>query len=179
MQISAVIPGPIITLRPLTEANATEEYASWLNDPEVNKYLETRKVTVDELKSFINEKNASETALFLGVFWNENGKHIGNVKLEPIDCAKKEATMGILIGDKNYWGKGVATEATNLVAGYAFTKMGLKELKLGVIPENKAAIRVYEKCGFTMERVEKGAVNHDGVLHDRMVMRKLAPANPK
>lgn len=168
--------GDLVRLRPLTETDATEDYAAWLNDPVVNQYLETRSVTIDELKTYIREKTESPTAMLFGIVWKENGKHIGNVKLEPIDREKGEATMGILIGDKNYWGKGAATEATNVLCAYAFDVLKLKAISLGVIAENLAAIRVYEKCGFTQWAVEAKAMDHDGKLFDRVVMRKEAPA---
>jgi|TARA_Y100000310_G_C20416415_1_gene684546 RimJ/RimL family protein N-acetyltransferase len=167
-----VIGGDSIDLRTLSEEHATEKYAGWLNDPEVNKYLETRQVTVDELKSYIAEKNTSSNALLFGIFWKEDDTHIGNLKLEPIDHEKSKATLGILIGDKDYWGKGVATEATNLITQYAFTTLGLKEVNLGVISDNRAAIRVYEKCGFTTFKTDPKALDHDGKLFDQVWMRK-------
>ena len=68
------------------------DYAGWLNDPVVNQYLETRKVTIEELRTYIQEKSKSANAIFFGIFWKENAQHIGNVKLEPIDRKKKETT---------------------------------------------------------------------------------------
>ncbi|MDD5470208.1 MAG: GNAT family N-acetyltransferase [Candidatus Peribacteraceae bacterium] len=167
-----LLQGSSVFLRALTEEDATPRYAAWLNDPEVNKYLETRSVTVDELRKFIREKNANPQVLLLGIFWGENHLHIGNIKLEPIDERKGCATMGILIGDRNYWGKGVATEAITLLADYAFSHWKIRSLDLGVITENFPAIRAYEKCGFKVERVNKGAIDHGGILFDQLRMRK-------
>ena len=150
-------------------------YAEWLNDAEVNRYLETRSVTLDELQTYIGEKHRSPKALLLGIFWNEDGSHIGNIKLEPIDFEESDAVIGMLIGDKRHWGKGVATEAVGLVCTLAFDVLHLRTLTLGVIPENTPAIRVYEKCGFRHVRTEPRALDHGGVLHDRIVMRKEAP----
>lgn len=168
----AEIDGDKICLRILLTNDASQDYASWLNDPVTNKYLETRSVTTEGLKKYINEKDESDSALFFGIFWKENGKHIGNVKLEPIDQGEGSAVMGILIGDKDYWGRGVGTEVTNLITDYAFCELGLKEVKLGVISENKAAIRVYEKCGYEVEKIEEKAIDHDGVLYDKIHMKK-------
>lgn len=169
-----VIGGHNTDLRPLGEEHATAKYARWLNDPEVNKYLETREVTIDELMAYIAEKNASDNALLLGIFWKENNEHIGNVKLEPIDHETGTATMGILIGEKEYWGKGVATEVTDLIAQYAFETLGLYEVNLGVISENTPAIRVYEKCGFEVSHINEKAIDHDGEHFDQIWMRKRA-----
>lgn len=158
------IEGKNIFLKSLDECNATAEYCSWLCDPEVNKYLQTREATIDSIKQYIKEKNSKEDCLFLGIFFKENQKHIGNVKLEPIDFMGKKATFGLLIGDKNYWGKGLGTEVTDLVARYSFEELGLNEIDLGVVAENKSAIRVYEKVGFKIDKTENGKVT--------MIMKK-------
>ncbi|MGB2728969.1 MAG: GNAT family N-acetyltransferase [Halobacteriota archaeon] len=149
------IEGKKIYLKVLDEENATQEYCDWLNDPEVNEYLETKEATVEELKRYIKEKKESPNCLFLGIILKENNKHIGNIKLEPIDFNDKKATLGILMGDKEYWGIGIGTEATKLLVGYAFNSLDLKEVNLGVLSENKAAIKVYKKAGFQIDRIEK------------------------
>lgn len=168
------IVGSTVKLRSLKEEDASDRYASWLNDPIVNRYLETRSVTVKELKDYIRAKREASDVLFLGIFSRDTDTHIGNVKLEPINWGKKTAMMGLLIGDKEYWGKGIGTEVTNLITGFAFNTLGLNEVTLGVISENTPAIRVYEKCGFKILKVNKNAINHDGVLHDQIIMGKRA-----
>jgi len=168
----AEIKGERVNLRVLVPADASAEYAAWLNDEETNKYLETRSVTIGELKKYISKRDESDEALFFGVFWKENGKHMGNVKLEPIDQKKSTAVMGILIGDKDYWGMGVGTEVTSLITDYAFSDLGIEEVSLGVMADNKAAIRVYEKCGYKIDKVIKDGINHDGVLYDKICMKK-------
>lgn len=192
------IEGNRIALRTLEPKDASLEYASWLNDPTVNQYLETHSTTLPQLREYIEKKDQSSSVLFFGIFWKDPApqhggnfpaanrkeriddpaspreKHIGNVKLEPINFEKSVATMGILIGDKNYWGRGVGTEATNLITDYALHTLGLREVNLGVMADNTAAIRVYEKCGYMIDHVEKKSINHDGVLYDRVWMKKLA-----
>jgi RimJ/RimL family protein N-acetyltransferase len=164
------IEGRKIYLRTLSERNATKEYCSWLNDPEVNKYLETREATIAELKNYIREKNKNPNCLFLGIFFKKNNKHIGNIKLEPIDFKNRKATLGILIGDKNYWGKGIGKEATKLLINYAFQKLNLKEINLGVISANKRAISLYKKLGFKIYQVDKKSIQREGKFFDKILM---------
>lgn len=164
------IEGERIYLRNLRIKDADEEYCRWLNDPKVNKYLETRNATIDDLKKYIKEKNKSDKCLFLGVFDNKTAKHIGNIKLEPIDFKGKKATFSIMIGDKNYWNKGIGTEATKLFVDYAFNGLNLKKINLGVISENKAAISVYKKAGFKVKRIEKKKLKHGSKFYDKVVM---------
>src|SRR3989339_219619 len=162
--------GDRIYLRELNLADATGEYCGWLNDPAVNKYLETRKATIEDLRNYIQQRVDDPNSFFAGVFDKENNVHIGNVKLEPIDWQKKRAVFGILIGNKDYWSKGIGTEATRLIIDYAFNSMGLEEIELGVIADNKKAARVYEKVGFKIVKIKEKAINHEGVLYDDIVM---------
>ncbi|MEK7124269.1 MAG: GNAT family N-acetyltransferase [Patescibacteria group bacterium] len=143
-----IIEGKIIYLKPLNEGNATKEYCNWLCDKEVNKYLTTKEATVSRLKEYIQEQNQKSDCLFLGIFANDSKKHIGNIKLELINFKTQKATIGILVGDKNYWGRGVATETIKLMVDYGFNNLALEEINLEAFADNKAAIRVYEKAGF-------------------------------
>ncbi len=160
-------------LKILEKENVTREYCNWLNDPVVNKYLETRSASIRELEGYVAGKLMDKKSLLFGIFNKLDNKHIGNIKLEPIDFERFCATMGIIIGDKHYWGRGLATEATRVLVDYAFNELGLKEINLGVISENKPAIRVYEKCGFVKYRTDKKFLNHNGQLFDCVYMRKI------
>lgn len=168
----ARIDGERVYLRLLTEMNASDKYAGWLSDPTVNEYLETRSASIEDLKQYIREKNSSDTAQLFGIFLQKTDEHLGNVKLEPIDLVSKTATMGILIGEKTWWGKGIATEVTNVIVSYAFYTLQLDEVNLGVIANNLAARRVYEKCGFEVVRIDKDGIDHDGKKFDQVWMRK-------
>lgn len=164
------IKGKRIYLKTLNIKNATKEYCSWLNDPKVNRYLETRKTTIDEVKKYIKEKNKNPNCLFLGIFLKENNKHIGNIKLEPINFSLYNTTLGLLVGDKNYWGRGIGTEATKLLVNYAFQKLNLKEVNLVVISENIAALKVHEKVGFKVDKIERNSIRHGKKLFDTVWM---------
>ena len=159
-----------IYLRELKEEDASQEYCNWLNDPIVNKFLETRSTSIKELKEYIKEKKENENCIFLGIFIKDIDKHIGNVKLEPIDWNNKKATLGILLGDKNYWGKGICTIVMKLVTEYAFEKLGLEKIDLGVLTENKAAIICYLKSGLKIDNFIPNAIKHENMLYDKITM---------
>ena len=167
---NVMIKGKNIYLRELKEEDASQEYCNWLNDPIINKFLETRRATIKELKEYIREKKENENCLFLGIFLKDIDKHIGNVKLEPIDRNNNKATLGILIGDKNYWRQGICTMVMKLVIEYAFKKLGLEKIDLGVISENKAAIKCYFKAGLKIDNVIPKAVKHENKLYDKIIM---------
>ena len=59
-----------------------------------------------------------------------------------------------MIGDKNYWRKGICTDVVKMVVNYAFKNLHLKRIELYVSAENKAAVRCYEKVGFKIYDIE-------------------------
>lgn len=166
--------GERLTLRTLHAEDATPLYAGWLNDPEVNLFLATKEATVNSVRAFIEEKNAQENALFFGIFLKEDGKHIGTIKLEPIELEEKRATIAIMIGDKKQWGKGYAAEAMQLLIDWCFQELGCQEVNLGVIAKNTSAIRLYEKLGFEETHRDIGTVQYGDDTHDHvhMVLKK-------
>ena len=165
-----LIAGKRVLLRSLTTKDATPRYVNWLNDPTVNKYLETRKASLSQIRNYIKEKNSRPNTILLGIFYKINQLHIGNVKLEPIDFENTTAQLGLLIGDKDYWGMGLGTEVTQMVVSWAFGELKLKKLELGVIGDNIAAIKAYQKAGFKVSSKKKNAINHDDVLFDEVIM---------
>jgi RimJ/RimL family protein N-acetyltransferase len=142
------IEGNRIYMKILNENDATSQYCSWINDKEVNKYLESKKATIEELKKYIKTRLKDPNSLFFGIFLRKNDLHIGNVKLEPINFKNGIATLGILIGEKIIWSKGYGTEALNNIIEYAFKVLNLGEINLGVLKNNIGAIKAYEKAGF-------------------------------
>lgn len=162
--------GQRIVLRTMEESDATERYASWLNDPEVNRFLATKSATMEELRAYITQKNSQKDAVLFGVFLKDNGAHIGTVKLEPLELTKKQATIAVMIGDKSCWGKGYAGEAMQLLIEWCFTELGCTEVNLGVVAKNAAAIRTYEKLGFRETRRDPGYVQYGDEVHDQVWM---------
>lgn len=73
---------------------------------------------------------------------------IGRCLLFAMDTVNRSAMMGILIGDKAYWGKGYGQEATRLLLDYAFNLLNLHSVMLGAFSFNQRAIHAYERVGF-------------------------------
>ena len=157
--------GPRVTLRIMEDGDATERYAGWINDPEVNRFLGTKHTTVQGLRDYIAQKDA----LFFGIFLKD-GTHIGTVKLEPIEHEKNCATIAVMIGDKTCWGKGYAAEAMQLLIDWCFQELKFDEVNLGVIAKNAAAIRAYEKMGFVETKREMAYVQYGDEVHDHVLM---------
>ena len=145
--------GSLVFLRPLERADLNESYLGWLNDPEVTRYTETGifPSTAADLEKYYQDVSTSKSQVMLAIVDKKSGQHIGNVKLGPIHWIHRNATFGILIGEKKFWGKGVGLEATRLMVEYGFTRLNLHRIGLGVFADHEAAVRCYEKVGFKVE----------------------------
>ncbi|MCW8831655.1 MAG: GNAT family N-acetyltransferase [Gammaproteobacteria bacterium] len=151
-------------LRKLNAEDASERYASWLNDPVVNRFLEVRHVqhSILTCQSFIATTNADESSHLLGIFTNEGSKHIGNIKLGPIDARYSSGQVSLFIGEKEFWGAGYATEALHRIAQFAFDDLKLFRLEAGCYEDNLGSLRVFLKSGFTVEGFFRKKFTIDG-----------------
>jgi len=142
-----------------------ETYLSWLNNAEVNKYLEVRSAGVkdtQELAKYIESVNASDESLMLGIFLKEDELHIGNIKLGPIVTAHKRSEIGFLIGDKSCWGKGYATEAIKAISRYGIEELGLDKITGGCYENNLGSVKALLKAGFKHEATIPSHVVFEG-----------------
>jgi len=146
----------------LSKKHVSSEYVSWINDPEVNMYLETRgNYTLNLLISYIEEQYKKEV-YFWAIHRKDTNTHIGNIKIDPIDIETMSGEYGILIGDKLSWGKGFAKEATTQIIEYCFEELKLSKITLGVIEDNIKATSLYKNIGFVVDekKEEVGTYNN-------------------
>lgn len=162
--------GPGIQLRRLRATDASERYVSWLNDPEVNRYLESRFVhwTLDSVRAYI-ESRQNEREHFFAICERAAGAHIGNIKLGPIDPHHRCADVSLVIGERAHWGRGAGSEAILLVTKYAFVELGLLKLQAGAYLANMGCIKAFERSGYVREGLLKERVLSNGI-HDDVVM---------
>jgi RimJ/RimL family protein N-acetyltransferase len=68
-----------------------------------------------------------------------------------------EGTLGIVIGEKHLWGLGYGGDALTVALEHAFTKIGLRRVKLETLERNSRARKAFEKAGFVLERITNEA----------------------
>lgn len=99
-----------------------------------------------------------------------DGNACGAVGIHP-DADANQAELGYWLGEQ-YWGKGIATEAVNAIVDYGFQTLSLKRIHASVFEQNKASMRVLEKCGFVKEVINKKAILKNNVFLDEHVFAK-------
>jgi ribosomal-protein-alanine N-acetyltransferase len=126
-----------------------QNYLTWMTDKASNPFIQgiREDTNLQDLEEYIEAKNSSLDAILLGIFLRDSFEHIGNVKLEPI-FEGQDATLGILIGEKSWRGKGVGFEVISRIIVYSFQELNLRKLNLGVDTNNTPAISLYQKLGF-------------------------------
>ncbi len=171
----AFLSGSKIYLRPLERSDLNERYLSWLNDPEITRYLETGAFpyTMQDLEKFYAQVTGSPTEVIFAIADRKAHQHIGNVKLGPINWVHRRTMFGIMIGDKRFWGKGVGEEVTSLMMEYAFNRLNLHRVGLVVFEEHQSAVRCYEKVGFKVEGCLREQMYQDGTYKNHLWMGLL------
>lgn len=166
------IEGKKIYLRQVRPSDVDEGYFAWLHDEEVTKYLEVRlrPPTREGLLSYVRSMRESGDTIFLAIVDRDTNRHVGNIKLGPINLFHRTADIGLLIGEKGFWGRGIATEAVRLVAGYAWQTLDLQKLTASCYGTNQGSVRAFQKAGFSREGVRRAQFLSEGRRVDQILM---------
>ena len=142
-----------LLLHKLQQKDVTSKYVDWLNNPLVNKYLETRHVHWDlhSVAKFLEAKSVKTNEFLYGIFLRDPCKHIGNIKIGPVNAFHPVAPISLFIGDSTEWGKGYASEAIQTICRFGFEGLDLQKITAGMYAPNVASIRAFEKAGFVCE----------------------------
>ncbi|HIP95838.1 MAG TPA: N-acetyltransferase [Anaerolineae bacterium] len=171
-----MILGQKVRLRAI-ERDDLPTFVRWFNDPEVRHYLTAYMPMslAEEEKWFEGQLQKQDGRIFaIEVIDGDQPVHIGNVGIHDVDWKNRAAEVGIVIGEKDYWGKGYGTDALKTLLRFAFQEMNLHRVQLRVHDYNARALRCYEKCGFQHEGRQRQALFRDGEYHDVLLMGILA-----
>ena len=167
--------GQRIYLRPLEYSDVNENYLSWFNDQNVTKFLESKNLTKQEVIDYIKQGIESKTYYMYAICLIENNKHIGNIKIGPINRKHMTSDLVTVIGDSNYWGKGIATESIKIGNKIAFEQYKIRKLSGGMYSDNVASLNSYLKAGWIEEGRLKGHYLINGKVNDRVCVSCFNP----
>lgn len=141
--------GEIVSLRPPAERDVEAAYR-WDRDPELASWNGRSPISVS-LKAARRDYLArwEDPSVKTFIIETVESPH------DPIGMAtlygfrEGGCELGIKIGAEALRGRGYASEAVNLLVGYAFDSLGLKVVRGSTLAHNYRMQRVFEKCGFT------------------------------
>ncbi|MCW9003088.1 MAG: GNAT family N-acetyltransferase [Rhodospirillales bacterium] len=156
-----VLKGKNVGLRPLAMADATDDYLSWLSDPEVLNYSGRRGSTStrEQMESYI-AGIAERGDVVMAVCEIATSRHIGNVTLNTIQPKHGSAELSIMIGARDVWGKGYGKEAIALLTRHGFEALGLH--RIWAESPNPAFNAAVKALGWAHEGTKREAFRMDG-----------------
>jgi len=148
--------GERVELRDFSPAHLDDpRYAGWLADPEVVKTIYRLEYLLpcppEEIRDYASRLMRSRNDGFFAIHWREDGRFVGTLRIGHIDWRAGLGDIGILVGDRDFWGRGIATEAVALACDHSFRYLSLRKLTGGTPATNTAMCRCFERLGFRRE----------------------------
>lgn len=159
-----------LILRRFEQEDYIDMFENWASDPEVTRYLTwpthdnpeiSREVTRLWIKEYFSLENYQWAIELM-----ENKRVVGSLGFVNLDNNNENCEIGYCIG-KEYWNKGIITEAFTAVIKFAFEEIGFERITGRHDVDNPASGRVMEKCNLKYEGILRKIIkNHKGILVD-------------
>ncbi|MGW4379040.1 GNAT family N-acetyltransferase [Kitasatospora sp. NPDC004531] len=179
--------GRLTRLRALRAEDA-EHHLRWRNDPEVVHWATAGDpgfgpVTAEAIGRGFDTMlrlDPRESAM-LTVEELAGGRVIGMADYREVDLLGGSATLGITIGEREFWGSGHGSDAVRVLADHLFRAFPLHRVELDTWSGNERAVRAFVRLGFREEGRRREAVLLDGRRYDRVLFGVLREewANPE
>lgn len=168
-----MLQGKQVTLRPIRQADLDALYEAHVDVASRGAFFPLGVMSESTFKSRFAETG----------FWQrEDGMLIISVDGAPIageieffkpvvywDCFE----LSYQLYDQSLAGRGIVTEAVQLLVDYLFGSKKQHRIQLVIVPENTASRRIAEKCGFTLEGTARGAFFNGGRNRDVLLYSLL------
>lgn len=166
--------GVNIILREFSEENLHDEkYFKWLRDLDVvetiNRIEYILPIKFSEVEKYVNNLWNSSHDAFFSIYTKDKNEFIGTQRVSEINWRTGTANLGILIGEREYWGKGIAKDSISVICDYCFNKLSLRRLVANTLATNIAMGKCFERLGFKLE----GILREDSLIKGKYVDRNL------
>lgn len=149
--------GQRISLSNLSEEDLSDDapYFQWMNDLGLDTFTERGRFPNHPARhrSYFDRSADRGSIVLLGIFDNTTGRHIGNVSYKDINWHSRRGFLGYVVGEADFVGKGIATEAVGMFLLYGFQKLNFHRVHTTVALDNVASIKVLERNGLIREGV--------------------------
>lgn len=142
--------GEMIVLREKRLADARDDFR-WRTDAELARFDAARPFAAsfnDYVSLYRDELTFPSPYRRSLAIEDGDGRHIGNVMYYNIDAVRREAEIGITVGEREYWGRGYGTDAVRTLVGHILRSTGFRRVYLKTLEWNGRAQRAFEKAGF-------------------------------
>jgi RimJ/RimL family protein N-acetyltransferase len=142
-------------IRTLKPEDASERWAAWMADPEVQYMLNSppRSMTRSEFESYI-EKFDQRSNLLWGIFEKRTDAGIGFFTVHA-DYALSQGVVNLLIGEPKFRNHGVLSSIRKHFAEYFFETLGLETMRASALARNEIIINTLLKGGWKVDQLLK------------------------
>ena len=166
----AFLRGKRTILRPVMKTDLSS-IVRWINDPEVRRFISTNFPQTEEdeeewLRN-LSKKKGKDVVLVVETL---EGVAIGLMGIHQIHDEDRTATTGALIGESEYWGKGLGKDAKKNLLNYAFNTLNLRKISSRVIAYNERSLRYSLSCGYKEEGRLKAQAFREGQFWDVVLL---------
>jgi ribosomal-protein-alanine N-acetyltransferase len=150
----------VIFLEPIGPQHVSDEYVGWLNDPEINKFLDVRfsvPQSRETVRRYVDSFHANTENYGWVIKACASAAMIGTITIPRVDRVHLAGGIGLMVGDKRYWGTRAAREAFDLVVEFAFDTLGLRRLVEHNVALNHQSNFMLRHAGFRHEGTLKKA----------------------
>lgn len=151
--------------------------AAYVNDAELKKLLVTNipfPTTAWEEEEWVKSQKYHDNGQYnFAIEDIETHTYIGGCGIQEVNWISRVATVGIMIGNKEFWGKGYGTDAMKVLVKFLFEEMNVNKVKLETFSFNERAIKSYEKSGFKTEGILKEEIFKAGKYYDVVIMSRF------
>lgn len=166
------IEGDLVALRPF-EAGDMDAIWEMTNDSEGNDLTATTETfEYDTIAQWYRTRNDHFDRIDLAIVERATGELAGEVVLNEYDVAAKTCSFRIALRGPAWFGRGLGTEATNLIVDHGFNQLGLDQITLEVLARNPRARRSYEKAGFAITSEVAAEDSDDGEAWVNMAINR-------
>lgn len=172
--------GQLVKLRAYKEDDI-EKAVEFINDEEVKKLMDSNipfPMTKWQEEEWVRSRKANTDFTYdFAIEDLKTGKYIGGCSINECDVKNRTCVVGIMIGEKEYWGKGYGSDALKVLIKFIFEEVNMNKIKLNVFSFNNRAIACYKKVGFKEEGILKKEIYRNGRYHDEIIMAMFKDDN--
>ncbi|EOR27639.1 acetyltransferase, ribosomal protein N-acetylase [Clostridium sartagoforme AAU1] len=172
--------GQLVKLRAYKEEDI-EKATVYINDEEVKKLMDSAipfPMTKWQEEEWVRSRKANTDFTYdFAIEDLKTGKYIGGCSINECDVKNRTCVVGIMIGDKEYWGKGYGSDALKVLIKFIFEEVNMNKIKLNVFSFNNRAIACYKKVGFKEEGILKKEIYRNGRYYDEIIMAMFKDDN--
>ena len=155
-------------LRTAKAADASDQWAAWMADPEAVHMLNApaQMLTKDDIATYIKQFD-QRSHILIGIFEKEREALLGILRVD-IDFANSRCLVSLLIGDPQHRNAGVTNAVTVPFRDYFFETVGLQTMLATALARNKPITHYLFKSGWTLDKTLPGHVKShaDGAMLD-------------